>query len=475
MAADNKQIARDVLAAVGGASNITSAAHCMTRLRLNLKDQSIPNDDEVKKIKGVLGAQWSGGQYQVIIGQNVPKVYDEVVKMGVDAGGSVDENLDADLPKEKLTPKKVGANIMNYLSRSMVALIPLMMGAGLFKAVFAIVGPDMLNLLPADGSFATLCNAVFNAGFYFMPIYLGYSAAKTLGMNVVLGMLMGGILISPDLVALANQSFDIYGIPTTMLNYSQTVLPILLSVWVMSYVVKLFEKVVPDTLSTIFVPFLTVAVMLPVSLVVLAPLGNNIGNLISGFILSLNGPVLGVIGGIILGGFWEFLVMTGMHVTVIMVSMTVFLENGYSSGAIICPAYATIAVWGMCLGIALRTKNKNDRSTALGCFVSGLVGGVTEPGLYGIGFKFKRAMIGMVAGGAVAGIYSVVTNVTTYVMASSNILCLIQFTGGSTMNIVNGCIASALALVVSTVVTYLTGMTKEEVAQSALEAEDTGL
>ena len=126
MAVDNKQIAQDVLAAVGGAANVTSATHCMTRLRLNLKDQSVPNDDEVKKIKGVLGAQWSGGQYQVIIGQNVPKVYAEAVKLGAPGEGAIAENLDPDMPKEKLTPKSVGNAILNYLSKSMVALIPIM-------------------------------------------------------------------------------------------------------------------------------------------------------------------------------------------------------------------------------------------------------------------------------------------------------------------------------------------------------------
>lgn len=466
MAVDNEQIAKDVLAAVGGTANITSATHCMTRLRLNLKDQSIPNDDEVKKIKGVLGAQWSGGQYQVIIGQNVSKVYAAAVKLGVPGEGSIDEDLDPDLPKEKLTPKKIGANIMNYLSKSMVALIPLMMGAGLFKAVFAIVGPDMLNLVPADSNFAILCNAIFNAGFYFMPIYLGYSAAKTLGMNVALGMLMGGILIAPDFVAIANQPFDVYGIPTTMLNYSQTVLPILLSVWVMSYVAKFFEKIIPDTLSTIFVPFLTVVVMMPVSLIVLAPLGNNCGNLISGFILSLNGPGLGIIGGIILGGFWEFLVMTGMHVTVLMVSMGAFLENGFSSGAIICPAYATVAVWGMCFGAFLRLKDKEEKATALGFVISGAIGGVTEPGLYGLGFKYKRAFLGMIAGGAVAGVYSVVMGVTQYVMAASNLLAVIGFTGGSTMNLVNGIIAMALSFVVAAAVTFLFGFSKEDLQVS---------
>lgn len=126
MAVDNKKIAEDVLAAVGGASNVTNATHCMTRLRLNLKDQSIPNDDEVKKIKGVLGAQWSGGQYQVIIGQNVPKVYDAAIALGVKGEGSIDENLDGGT-KEPLTLKTAGKKTLNYLSKTMVMTIPIIM------------------------------------------------------------------------------------------------------------------------------------------------------------------------------------------------------------------------------------------------------------------------------------------------------------------------------------------------------------
>ena len=134
MAVDNKKIAEDVLAAVGGASNVTNATHCMTRLRLNLKDQSIPNDDEVKKIKGVLGAQWSGGQYQVIIGQNVPKVYDAAIALGVKGEGSIDEDLDGGT-KEPLTIKTAGKKTLNYLSKTMVMTIPIIMGAAMFRTL----------------------------------------------------------------------------------------------------------------------------------------------------------------------------------------------------------------------------------------------------------------------------------------------------------------------------------------------------
>ena len=217
--ADNKKIAEEVLAAVGGAENVTSAMHCMTRLRLNLKDQSVPNDDEIKKIQGVLGAQWSGGQYQVIIGQNVPKVYDEVLKLGVGGAGSIDENLDA--PKEKLTAKSVGSSIMNYLSKSMVALIPIMMGAAMFRTIAVIAGPQMLGLWAEDSQIYQLFYQwLYDAGFYFMPLSLGYSAAKQLKCSPMLGIFMGGVLIMPGLVSAAAAVADggpatiaVYGIP----------------------------------------------------------------------------------------------------------------------------------------------------------------------------------------------------------------------------------------------------------------------
>lgn len=152
MAVDNKKIAEDVLAAVGGASNVTNATHCMTRLRLNLKDQSIPNDDEVKKIKGVLGAQWSGGQYQVIIGQNVPKVYDAAIALGVKGEGSIDENLDGGT-KEPLTLKTAGNKILNYLSKTMVMTIPIIMGAAMFRTIAVVCGDGMLGIcLPTPTS-----------------------------------------------------------------------------------------------------------------------------------------------------------------------------------------------------------------------------------------------------------------------------------------------------------------------------------
>lgn len=274
--ANNKEIAQNVLMAVGGKDNVIQVTHCMTRLRLNLKDQNLPNDGEVKAIKGVLGVARSGGQYQVIIGQNVPKVYEEVCKIGGFAvKAAVDENLDG--PKEKLTPKTVGSNILNYVAGSVTPMIPVMMAAAMFKTLLALLGPDFFKVISAESDIYILLDFLYDAGYYFLPILVGFNAAKKLGLNQMLGAYMGCILIAPDLVALVggDQPFTVFGIPCMLNDYSQSLLPIVLSVWVMSYVYKLVAKVMPDILSTVFTPFLTMLIMAPVSLCALAPLGRS--------------------------------------------------------------------------------------------------------------------------------------------------------------------------------------------------------
>lgn len=179
--ADNKKIAADVLEALGGKDNITFAAHCMTRLRFNLKDMELPDINAVKKVNGVIGAQISGGQFQVIIGQNVPKVYDELIKMsGLAKQESIDENLDASGVKTPLTPAAVGNAILNYLSGSMVPMIPLLLASGMFKTVAVVLGPTMLNLIADTSDLYVLLNMLYNVTFYFIPVFLGFSAAKNI-------------------------------------------------------------------------------------------------------------------------------------------------------------------------------------------------------------------------------------------------------------------------------------------------------
>ena len=481
MAVDNKQIAQDVLAAVGGAANVTSATHCMTRLRLNLKDQSVPNDDEVKKIKGVLGAQWSGGQYQVIIGQNVPKVYAEAVKLGAPGEGAIDENLDPGV-HGPLTPKSIGLAVLNYVSKSMVQIIPIMMASAFCRTVAMVCGPNMLNIWAVDSDLYNLFNTwLFNAGFYFLPIALGWSAAKQLGASQQLGILMGGVLIMPDFVnavtaaaEAGTTTISIYGLPAAANNYAQTVLPIMLCMPVLWQIEKFLKRLIPDMLATVFVPFLTLVIMTPIALVVLAPIGGAAGDLIGAFMFNMgaSGGIMGIIAVILIAALWEFLVMTGMHQLLITLCMTQLATMGFDSVVCVGGNIASWAAWGMGLGAFLRLKERDERGANLGYFVSGIIGGVTEPVLYGCGFKYPRTFAGMVVGGAVGGAICAIAGVSIYTLGASNFLNLIGFVGGdnSSMSLIIGVIGSVAALLISAVVTYLFGFTKEQLAEDARAA-----
>ncbi len=470
--ASNKKIAEQVLEAVGGAANLKDATHCMTRLRLYLKDDSIPKDDQVKAIDGVLTVVRGGQQYQVVIGTNVPKVYDELCKLtGMSTNAPVQDDTAAAtndaLTKKKLTPKQVGKNIMGYMAGCMTPLIPVLLIGGLCNALNAICGPDMLALYSTESNMYILLDFVYDAAFYFMPILAGYNAAKQLGVNGMLGAFIGCILMSPDFVTIATEgtSFSVYGIPATVTTYSQTVLPIMLSVPLYCLVYKIIKKYMPDVLTTVFTPFISLLISLPFILCLLAPLGTIVGNAISGG-LAWFGMTTGWFGVAVIAALWEFLVISGMHLALMMPMMADFFTTGIGSGPINAGNFATWACFGVALGTALRLKNKSERSTSFAAFVAGILGGVTEPTLYGICFRYTRCFLGMIVGGFVGGAIAGAFDLKSYAMTSANFLSLLGYVGGTKANIVVGIVASLVSLVVAAVITYLFGFSKQDLKQS---------
>lgn len=457
---DYKKLADDLIQEVGGKENVTHVTHCMTRLRFNVKDDAKVDADKIKNTSGVLGYVHQGGQHQIVIGQTVDKAYDAVLKEGgFQASAPVAENLDQ--PQEKLTAKNVFNNILDYLSGSLTPLIPLLLSAALFRTIQSVIGPTMLNLISEKSDLYVLLGFLYNAGFYFMPIYVGYTAAKKLKVNPALGMYMGGILIAPELIEMVTKgrtTFHVYGIPAQISNYSQTILPILLSVWVMSYVERFFNKHVPATLRTIFAPFLTMAVMVPVSLCALAPLGGFLGTWIGSALMVL-GQHGGFIAVAVIAALWEFLVMGGMHLVLAMTMMTVMMQAGHEGIVSPAAACATFAAMGMALGASIVLKDKQEKSDNFSYFIAGILGGVTEPALYGTGMKYRRPFIGMMIGAGLGGLYAGLTHVSVYAMASTNILFLLGFVSpDGTANLINGCIACAIAFFGSVIATALIGV-----------------
>lgn len=460
---DNKRLAEEVLEAVGGKENILALQHCMTRIRFNLKDDQIPDREAIKKIPGVLGVIVSGGQFQVVVGQIVPKVYAALCEI---IGMKAEENEPKeDGSKKKLSLKKIGSNIMNYVAGSMTPLIPVIVAAGLFRSVQVLIGPAMFNIINEESDLYLFFDIMYNAFFYFLPIYLGYTAAKKLGATPALGMFTAAMLLVPNFTALieSGETFSVYGIPAKVNDYGQSILPILLSAWVLSYVEKFFKKIIPDAFSALFAPFFTMVIMAPITFCALAPLGFTVGDYLGNALVAV-GDYGGFIAVAIVAAIYEYLVMTGMHGFLILFAFTIMMQNGSESFVLTAAGCATWAVFGMAVGAVLRLKDKKEKSLAVGALVSGMIGGVVEPALYGIGVKYKKPFIAMTVGGFFGGLYAGLTHVGVYVKASSNFLVVLGFVGNKTSNLVNGLISCLIAFIVAAMITYMFGFSKNDPA-----------
>ncbi|RCW63142.1 PTS transporter subunit EIIC [Saliterribacillus persicus] len=456
-----QKIAEDILGAVGGKENVANVTHCMTRLRFNLKDESRALQKEVENISGVIGVTKSGGQFQVIIGQTVDNVYKNLCEIGGFNRDTVVE-VDQNQQKKKISLKSIGSSILDGLAGCLTPLIPLLLAAAMFKLFVSVLGPTMLNVINESSDLYTLFTFVGDAGFYFLPVIVGYTAAKKFGVTPVIGMFIGGILLHPTLIGMATEetAFSVYGIPTQAMNYSSTILPAIMSVWVMSYVEAFFKKYLPSTLKTVFAPALTVLVMLPITLSLLGPAGSFLGTYISDLLLSFNG-VAGFIGIAIVAALWQFLVISGMHLVMISTMILVFSTNGHEAFIMPAAVAASLAVSGMCLGVVLRLRNKEHRNLSIGFLVAALIGGVTEPGLYGVGMRYKRPFIGMMIGAAAGGLYAGIVGVIAYTMVPvASVLAVLSFAGGPIPNLIHGIISCVIAFLVAAIATYFTGFKK---------------
>lgn len=444
-----------ILEKVGGKDNISGAVHCMTRLRINLKDESKVDINEVKGIKGVLGAQFSGGQFQIIIGQHVSEVYPEFCSMaGIGAAAAIDENLD----REPFDIKKVPSKMLDYISGSIAPILPIMMGAGFFKMFYAILGPDMLNVMANESSLMQTLYIVGNAGFYFMPVFIAWGAAKKLNTSIPLSLLLGCLLIDPNIINIvtAGEPFSIYGfIPMQLNNYTQSVLPSLLTVWALSYVFRFFDKHVPRSVKIIGVPFCTVVIMVPLMFCALAPVGNWIGMLLSGFFSGLYN-IAGPLAIALIAAFWPFMVATGMHIAVVQIALLNLTSMGYDPIVLAGSNIANYALMGMTVAYFLRTKGEEKQMASVNV-VTLIVGGISEPTLFGILLRNKQAMACQIIGGFIGGLVGGILGVAVYTMGASNFLTVLQYAGGPGENFIKACIACAVAFVASLVVGIVIG------------------
>ncbi|MBR2762447.1 MAG: PTS transporter subunit EIIC [Solobacterium sp.] len=440
------ELCNSILEQVGGKENLTGAFHCMTRLRLTLKDKSKVNADGVKGIKGVLGTNFSGDQFQIILGPTVAEIYKEFCEIaGVAEAAAIDEVLDESAAKKGFDLKKLPSAVLDYLSGSVAPVLPIMLGAGFFRMFYSMLGPDLLNVLAPETQFMQTLNFVGNLGFYFLPVYVAWSAARKRKTNVQMALVLGCMLVAPEIISIvaAGEPFSIYGfLPMQLNNYSQAILPPLFAVWALSYVYPFVERITPKSVKTIGVPFLTLLIMVPVTLCLLAPIGNWIGVLITkiiGAIYNVAGPVAVAL----IGALWMFMIATGMHIAVIQMAIINMMTIGNDPIVLAGSTVAQYTIMGIALAYFIRSKGEEKQIAGANAMTL-ILGGLSEPTLFGLLLQNKKAMAYQVIAGGIGGLLCGLFKASFYTMASGNFLNALGYTGGPAGNFTKGVIACAV-------------------------------
>lgn len=461
MAIDYASTAASVVEHAGGPQNVKAVTHCMTRLRLILVDPKAADMELIKQVPGVLGCVYAADQLQVVMGQNLIGTYNEVLsQFKFDEAETVDENLDADLSTDrgKLTPKKLGSAILGYITASVTPVIPGLIAGGMLKVVLMLITTFMPDF--ASNSTYTLLSIAADAPFYFLPIWIAYGASKKLGGTSVYAMAVAAAMFAPNFIALVNAdpqtAQTLFGLPVPLQSYSGGLFPALLLSFTAYEFEKLWNKVVPGIFKSILVGLLTIVCTYTLTMIVLAPLGAWIGNGIVAVLMGIYG-VAGPVALAVLAGAMPLLVMVGVH-TVFGPFMLQLLENpGYD--ALFRPALLlhNMAEGGACLAVALRTKNAEFRSEALSIAVGCIFAGVTEPALYGVTFRLKKPLYGVMAGGAAGGLVGGIMGMHAYVMGYSNIMALPIFQD----TVVAAIAAVVTAIVVAFAVAFALGFDED--------------
>lgn len=463
--ADNKQIAQQVLEAVGGKENVSSVTHCMTRLRFVLKDQSIPEKNGITNIKGVVGVNIQGGQYQVIIGNSVGNVYKELVALG-GLSDTNTANSNSDAPKRKVNPISVA---LDFIAGCMTPLFTAIIAGGLIKVILVIIGPTLLGWVSETSDTYILINALGDAPFYFLPILVAITASKKLGCNSYLAAMVSSMLIYPDIITLLGGETPTYlfgVIPVMHGNYASSIIPAMLATILLKYVEILVDKITPDWSKNFLKPLLIVVITAPITLCLLAPLGLMIGN---GLQIVINAiynfaPWLALM---LFAGAMPFVVMTGMHWAFVPACLMALADPGYDVLLTVAMLCSNTAQAGATFGVAVKTKNKEMRQMAIPAGISALLAGVTEPAMYGVTLRLKKPMIAACIAGAVGGLIAGIVNLKAYAFATPCLTAIVEFVapdGGN--NFLFACIIFVVVLILSFVLSIILTPSREKKEQS---------
>ena len=462
-------LAADIVENVGGVENINSVIHCITRLRFYLKDDAKANDTVIENLDGVISVAKAGGQYQVVIGQAVSDVYDAVIgQIGTKfTNDTATAEAVAETTKEAKKERGFWPNIkqginsfIGVLTASMIPIIGILAGSGILKGILAaLTGFHVLST--TSGTYVIL-NAVGDATFYFLPIVLGFTAAKKLGSDPIILAIVGGILIYPQIVTLAGKastaSTNFLGIPTTLISYTSSVFPIIVAAWLGKYVEKFLKKIIPTYVRSVFVPILEALILSLIVIIGVGPIITMLSKGLSNGLVAIYNfsPTL---SGLILGGFYQTMVIFGLHWGLIPVVINDIATNGHSYINSIL-SVTMVAQGGAVLAVFLKTKNKHLKEMSLAAAVSAFCG-VTEPALYGVNLKYKRIFVVASIASAIGGAITGFLRVDNYALSGALIGFPAFITPGVGIgsNFYGYLISHYATLLISVILVYLFGFT----------------
>lgn len=470
-----EQLAKDIIENVGGRENVSSVVHCITRLRFRLKEESKANTDVIKNMEGVVTVIKSGGQYQVVIGNHVPDVYKAVM----DVGG-----FHTQAPEEADGDNKQASGLIDIISSIFTPVLGVLAATGMikgFNALFLALG----WFDTATGTYQIL-NAVGDSLFYFFPIFLGYTAIKKFGGTTFIGMAIGASLVYPTLSTLTAgepittlfsgtmfQSpvyITFLGVPVVLMSYASSVIPVILAAYFGAKVEKWFKKIIPDVVKAFLVPFFTLLVVVPVTFLVIGPIATWAGVILGQVTLWLYN-LSPIIAGIFVGGFWQVLIIFGLHWGLVPIAINNLTVHGADPvlGTMFAASFAQI---GAVLGVWVKTNQQKLKTLSIPAFISGIFG-VTEPAIYGITLPLKKPFIISCIAAAIGGGILGFAQSQIYMVGGLGIFGIptyISPTEGITFGFWGAIIAIVIAFILGFILTYLFGMGKgKEAAEPAPE------
>ena len=467
MKKDYSQSAEKLMIALGGKSNVTRMFHCMTRLRFYVKNRKLVNEADIKKLPEISGINWYQDQFQVIAGNEVNELYDALAKKGL----PTDEGGTAVVSSQN---KSIPNRIVDAITGCMTPMIPALTAAGMIKVVLTLL--TTFKLVTDTSSTYQVINFIGDAAFYFMPFLIAANAARVFAVNESLALIIAGVFLHPNFTAMMDSGdpIDFFSIPVTPTSYSYSVIPIILMVWIMSYIVKLVDRITPRIVKLILHPTLIILISAPIAIIVVGPLGGIIGDGLAVAINFLSAKLGFIIVGILAAAF-PFIVMTGMHHALTPIGLNAIATGGSDALIFVSQVCSNVAQGGAALAVAFRSKNHNMKQLASASGISALMG-ITEPALYGVTLKLKRPVAAAAIAAGIGGIVGGLLQVSLYI-AQNCLLAIPAFIGDKGMsNLLYGVIMIIVSFVGAFVLTCVFGFEdepeEEEEAPSAQPQEE---